>query len=68
MKSRPAIACPVYSDWPCDDVNCNRQRVCGRIALAKRRMMAHDAKRAPARRFAWGDDYNLAERRQSCRT
>ena len=51
-------SCDVDSTFRCDDVNCNRRKLCSRVELAKRRMMGHDRKTKAARRFAWGADYN----------
>jgi len=51
-------SCDVDSTFHCDDVNCNRRKLCSRVELAKRRMMGHDRKTKAARRFAWGADYN----------
>ena len=51
-------SCDVDSTFRCDDVNCNRRKLCSRVELAKRRMIGHDRKTKAARRFAWGADYN----------
>jgi hypothetical protein len=54
--------CDVDFFAPCTDVNCTRRNLCSRIALAKRRMSAHDRKNPRARRWAWGADYDATRR------
>jgi hypothetical protein len=57
---KPSRSCDVDSTFACTDPNCTRRKLCSRIALAKRRMLGHDRKKAKGRRLAWGADYNAA--------